>query len=276
LDAFLDTTILCDSLLAEDARQKAVRQALSTYQKTELPIYALREFRSGALANWVLGHNVLTSSATFAEAGTLMSRRGAFAPRKLSVGMTALSQGLSAVLNVPATALPAPFHSGQGTAEEALKREVEAWIARKVFQAWQKRKKVASHHTHPLGCFIDSDLAMVGNQIRPKDERWECATGATCGAALELKQQTADVEALVEALKEPGEGKKEKSETSGRRRALKDVLAKTPKEFSHKRCRAIGDAYFCIVAPKAADILTSNKVDFEPLAAPLNKKLKVI
>lgn len=58
--AYIDTTVLTDALLKDDARAKA---ALDRYDWTGLPVYAIKEFRAGPLKNWIWFYNILFNNS---------------------------------------------------------------------------------------------------------------------------------------------------------------------------------------------------------------------
>ena len=57
--AFVDTTILTDSLLKDGAVAKTPKKGLKQFEITELPVYAIKEFKSGPLKNFKWFHNKL-------------------------------------------------------------------------------------------------------------------------------------------------------------------------------------------------------------------------
>jgi hypothetical protein len=144
-----------------------------------------------------------------------------------------------------------------------------------IFDAWRKRRSVVKQIVQPLGCFSDSELELDGSLIRFPNNKPGCLERCACGAAIELKRCSNEVQMVVDALRPPPKKgtaePQEKPETSNRRRALKEVLAQDSGKFPRKYCRAIGDAYFCVMAPNGAVLLTTNAVDFEPMAKVLNK-----
>src|ERR1700729_967557 len=65
--AFVETTVLADALLKPEAG-KTAREALRKYEVTELPEYALKEFKAGPLKNVVWFHNKLVTTSSFVKA----------------------------------------------------------------------------------------------------------------------------------------------------------------------------------------------------------------
>lgn len=270
--AFVDTTVLCDAigLSSSTKAQSTALTALAQYKQTQTPIYGLKELRSGPLASWILTYNVLVSSKTIEEAADRLNRQSSYRPRQASVVSRALISGLVAVVETMKS-------GGKTDVNFDEKAELENHLLRRILTSWSKRRSVVSQVVQPLVCFIDDELELVNKQIRFAGTGAGCVTDASCGAAIELKKHPSEIEKLLVALRPPkkkGQEFSEKRETSRRRGALKEVLARSPDKFPRKDCRALGDAYFSIMAPTDCEILTTNLSDFKPMAEALGKKLK--
>ncbi len=59
-NAFVDTTVLTDATLKIGDVAKIAKIAIKRYGKTQLPVYAIKEFKAGPLKNFVWLHNLLT------------------------------------------------------------------------------------------------------------------------------------------------------------------------------------------------------------------------
>src|SRR5258708_15404625 len=66
--AFVETTILADSLLKKGEPGTAAREALRRYDVTELPAYAIKELKAGIMRNMAWFHNKLVSTRSFSKA----------------------------------------------------------------------------------------------------------------------------------------------------------------------------------------------------------------
>ena len=257
-EAFIDTTIVCNVLLPTTSGQDtAAKAAVGSYAVAAVPMYALREYRAGPLGYWILAYNVLVMHDDIKSAQDELASKSAFKPRQQSATLRAIVEGLIEVGLVGATT---PVD---------LKRELENYLLRVISAAWDLRRGVGTDVVQHLGCFTDAEFDIVDEQI----EIAECRREAPCGAALELKKRSDDVQTILDVLRPPKKGHSEKTETTSRRAALKDVLDKPPSKFDKRRCRAIGDAYFCIMAPSGFDILTTNSSDFAPMATALGKTI---
>ena len=270
--AFVDTTILCDALGLSSLpkAQTTALTALAQFKQTEAPIYGLKELRSGPLASWMLVYNVLVASKSIEEATDRLNRQSSFRPRRASIVSRALISGLLAVMQ--SIKVRRKMHVNFDE-----KAELENHLLRCITKFWRKRQSVVSRLVQPLACFVDDELELVDKQVRFAGASAGCVTGASCGAAIELKKHPIEINKILVALRPPKKRANEapeKRETSRRRAALKEVLARAPNEFPRKDCPALGDAYFCIMAPTDCEILTTNRSDFEPMAEALGKKLK--
>lgn len=106
-------------------------------------------------------------------------------------------------------------------------------------------------------------------------DSFNCSSKEKCAAAAYIYDDKAALKKMIDALHPDklDDAAKEKKENSSRRSALKDLLADGPVKFNKRYCRAIGDAYFAEMCPPGFSLLTSNKVDFEPLCNALGKKI---
>lgn len=271
--AFAESTVVCNALplpCVGSAKARVAAGALAAYVSTEAPVYALKELRVGPLAALMLMHNLLAEHATIESALDEFQRKTSFTPRKWGVSSRAIIASLLQVIH----------QLRARTAEELLREDepdvktaLEDVFCQKILQAWQRRHEIVDRYTHPLSCFVDGELELTDRLLRLPTEREDCVKGAPCGAAAELRRMPKEVRALLRALR-PAKG--EKGQTSTGRQALKEVLVHDAKSFPRNHCRALGDAYHCIVAPADRDLLTTNCADFKPMARVLNKKLRCL
>ncbi len=263
--AFVDTTVLCDLLLPTSRAQSktAAAAALRSYTETELPSYALREFRAGALGYLVLLYNVLVAHDTIEAALERFETLTARKPRQHVAGVKAIIRGMLCVR----TADPNEW------TESAIKKQLETWLCGEISQAWQQRRDNFDRVVQPLACFIEGELEIVDDQLVTTGGTLHCDSLARCSAAAALKGKSGEVDLVLKALR-PAKGSFASTEIGSRRKALKEILRVRPDRFDKRRCRAIGDAYFCIMAPKDSAVLTTNIRDFKPMADVLGITVK--
>lgn len=265
--AFVDTTILCDILLphANSAAKIAARAALARYKATSVPTYAFVEFRSGPLGYYIFAHNQLAIHDTIGNAVASINTKSAYMPRK---GMGSLNAIIRAITHVAVTQKVRP----NGQPEVDVKRQLQSYLRTLIVKAWNARHQVTDSVVRHLSCFMDEQLQLVDGQLRLRGTNTACMPNVACGAAIELKNMAVDVQKVIDVLR-PSKGEVVKPESSSRRNALKELLSKPSGKFPRNRCRALGDAYFCIMAPSDHEILTTNTVDFVPMATVLKKQV---
>jgi hypothetical protein len=216
-------------------------------------------------------HNLLVLRPTIDEALAEFQRITSFMPRRWAVTANAIIRALLTINE----ALRAAARSGTEPQHPDAKTQLENYLCLEIVKAWQRRRSVVGELSQPLACFVDGDLAMLDRQITVTPGGNEgCAKDARCGAAAELRKRSKEVQALVDALRPSKEEAGEKRETTGRRKALKEILAKPAADFDKRRCRHIGDAYYCVMAPEGFEILTTNVADFAPMAGALKKTVR--
>jgi len=269
-DAYLDTSVVCDAIGIGGASKASVAAAsLAKYARTELPTYAIRELRAGALANHIYAHNCVASSTTLDEAIDKMGRVGGFQPRKTQVALAALIRAVAAAYTTAS--------SGSKSTQRKVDplREAERILANKTIAMWASRNTVATAVVQPLSCYADAELTFQGRLLAYPSSAGGCAGAKVCGAAQLLNQDKSSVTKAHLSLKLPkgtADGR-EKLETTKRRDALKSIANRPIDEFPLKSCRAIGDAYFCLMAPAGSTILTTNTSDFQAMADALGKTI---
>lgn len=261
--AFLDTTILADAILKRGVSRDKALIALKRYESIEFPVYAIKEFKAGALYGWVWLHNKLTDTRSCAKT------------------FAAIQSIMTYKRNLPATAIGALSDLGlQGkTTFAALQQQYGAdadpdvadadrlrSAARvRIFLAWRNRRSLGSAVV-PLSCYSEREPREEPNGLLTCSPT---GCGASeCAMAPALKANEGDLKALRDAvLKQP-----KKSENDKRSLALKELIRGRP--LTDKLCRALGDAVFAFFAPRDSVILTTNVRDHQPLAAALEKRVE--
>src|SRR5208337_350174 len=66
--AFIDTTVLTDALIKTGEVRKSAIEAIRKFSVTELPVFAIKEFKAGPLKNFAWMHNKLVTVASFERA----------------------------------------------------------------------------------------------------------------------------------------------------------------------------------------------------------------
>jgi predicted nucleic acid-binding protein len=262
--AFIDTTVFVNALLKQTAEGDAARAALSQYTATELPVYAIKELKAGALRRYVWFHNKVVNTEEWADAVDAIRRVGATPQRYLlSTALQALTDFESSMSKRLVATLAARY---PGETESAMKRaEALIWLKTTIMRAWRRRRKITTHVVSELSCYRETDLNFKANGI-VDDKPVKCGVQDCClRAAFASKKD--EIASLLKAL----DGLPDRSENMKRRAAIRH-LARTPnRALPEELCRALGDAVFVLQCPADAELLTTNVRDHKPLADAIGK-----
>lgn len=265
-ESFVDTTVLVAVADPHDSKKSKAEAALAARTQNDLPCYALRELQAGVLRYLCDVHNVLLSSADFAEALVALTQVSAFQGRQKS-----------AKIQIAADTLRQVFTGNPQGARSEISDEALGALSLRIAQLWvaaQSHKRFTI--TQPLACFNEGDLRRgSAGELRGPNGSFNCLSSERCAAAAYMFDDKVVLQKLHQALHPNNLSQEaaEKQENKSRRAALKELMQKGPAQFSKKRCRALGDAYFVAMAPAGKEILTTNAVDFQPLCAAVGKKV---
>jgi hypothetical protein len=262
--AFVDTTVLADVLLAKGPRTRAAKLALARYSETQLPVYAIKELKAGALRNYAWAHNKLVETGSLSEAMEIINRvrgyRAASAHEALK--SAAASWGFLTTAELQSE------YGKKATLDSITSDFYRLHIKRLVVRAWQRRRRVTTKVVVPLPCYTETDpieerevLAVEGTRCNPQPE---CSLAPALKARLDLLER---LRAVAKAGTGPEDGRRSK--------ALRSICKRPQDVVTEEVCRNLGDAFFAFFAPSDTVILTTNKADHEPLAAALDKVVEV-
>lgn len=253
--AFVDTTILAEVLLKTGPSHDAAIRALGRYRKTLLPVYAIKEWKRGQLATYVLVFNQLTRTRSFSQTNIWLSRLY----RRPRLQSTSREGEALAALHLPSATI------SPSSPDEELADRFRLAYKTIILQSWDSRRSVTSATVMDLECYIESgpkELPDGQLDIHPRD----CRRDRECCLAHLLRKDTIALMKLRDSI--PASGRPEDSK---RREALKKLAIHPTAVFDRKDCQALGDAYFAFFAPRDAEILTTNLKDHAPLAQSLEK-----
>ncbi len=263
--SFLDTTVLIDLCNPRRSARIPSEQFVASNQPSEVAEYALRELLTGVVRHYCEAHNMLIACQNPAEAIVAASQRFFVKPRTM-VG----------VVNTLAKCLDDIFGIGMVGSGDDFKREALQAIMLKATSLWRRANNPSNvSRVQALACFNGGDIAVgVGGLLRAPNDHFDCLRKQRCAAAGYIHDDLPAVRVLIAALHPDklSDRAKVKTENAQRRKALKELEKRGPKEFPKGRCRALGDAYFAIMCPAAATIATTNLIDFEPLCTALGKR----
>jgi len=263
--SFLDTTVIihiADNV--EPGRTKG-EDFIKSNQPAGVPYYALRELLVGYIQILCDSHNIILAAENAPEALLALSNRSPAEGRKKEAKIAAFA---TEFFNV--------FVSNPTGNRGDLKRELLQAFALRVNRLWRNAHRLKNVDlVQSLGCFNDGKITYgTAGELRGPNDSFNCIKSKRCAAAAYLYDSKSDLSKMIDALHpsklDPSVATK--NENQKRRKALKELLEKGPKDFDKGRCRALGDAYFAAMCPAGSVVVTSNTKDHIPLCVALNKK----
>jgi hypothetical protein len=264
--AIVDTTILTDVLLNSGEARKAATNALNQYSQTLLPVYAIKEFKSGPLNNFVWMHNKLASLGSYEKALGALQRMSR-TPRRYttSTAIQALQHADRSISKVTTHELENKY-GRNATMDKVLCDEFRLSIKIAIIRAWKKRRKVTTDIICPLACY--KETAPFENRGLIEIGGTECEIQNQCTIATLLMKKPDDLHRMRDAIVQS-----EKPENINRAKVLRHLYRTPNVPIENKDCRKLGDAVFVFLAPVDAVILTTNVDDHSPLASAIGKKV---
>jgi hypothetical protein len=263
--AYVETTVLTNVLLKPGSvKEAAARSALARYDETLLPVYSIKELKSGPLDHYSYFHDKLVQTRSLADTvAAVNSLNPVTEARRRSTSFEALEAATrldSARPRTPPSDLPL---------DEELADRYRLSLEALVILGWQKRRGVTTRTIQDLECYTEAE-PRIGKDglfdLMPK----ECARDRACCLWDELRSEASRplLSALRDSIPEASTG----YENRNRRKVLKQLI-NTPKlPLGREQCRWLGDAAFAFFCPPDAVILTTNIRDHQPLANAIGKK----
>lgn len=144
--AYVDTTILSDVLLKPGALGAAARKCVSRYEITELPEYAIKEFKAGPIKNFVWMHNKLASTGSFQLA--LHALQNISKTPKRYTTATAIQALTNAADSISKYTLSKWVEKyGDSARTDSIQAdEYRLAIKTAVYKAWKRRRRVTTRY----------------------------------------------------------------------------------------------------------------------------------
>lgn len=264
MKAFLDTTLLADGLLKSKADRRRVLACLARFEYSQVPQYALKELKAGALGNFVWFHNKLVQNS-FADSinalhGMSLTPRRNTTSTALEAIEAALEQEKGQVLSEWATK-----YGGMAEPAEVLKDRMRLTLKIKIMSAWKHRRELADETVYETSCYVEADLKVTSQGLIDTNPTI-CGEGR-CGVARLIAAQSDQLDKVIRVI----EGQTDKPENQRRQKVLRKIRKNPNESLADRECRAIGDAAFAILAGSDSTILTTNERDMGPLAGALGK-----
>lgn len=266
--AFVDTTVLVNATLKTGNVNNAAKAGLSRYRSTQLPAYALKEFRLGAFKAFCWLHDKFLQTKSFGDTAAAVSKLSRSYAKNLPASVReALAESLNGqTRNLDIGELGKRY--GKSANLDYIQADLcRLELKRIIAEAWIARKNICTEVVFYLPCFSDgtpsfSDNALIGLGTK------SCKEGHTCEIKKILSGYKNELELILGKIKSLSN----KGENKRRIDAIQEVLRMSSRPFADKECRALGDAVFAVLCPTDAEILTTNIVDHKPLAEVLGKR----
>lgn len=258
--AYLDTTVLTDILLKIGEPQEQARAAVHSFETSQLPVYAIKEFKRGPLKNFSWFYNKIVTTNDFSKAMAALHAVSRTPMRYLT--STALEAAVTACTSIaPATLGELVAKYGEEAEQGNVYRdEMRLALKRQIYKAWFSRRSVTTETVGPLSCYREEAPYEKRGLIELDPKK--CDRELTCCLAASLRSMKDDLEKLKTAIDEGGSIREEDRR---RAKALRHVY-RTKAAVTDEVCRHLGDAVIVAYAPRDATILTTNLKDHTLLA----------
>jgi hypothetical protein len=265
--AFIDTTVLTDALIKSAEIRKSAIEALKKFNVTELPVFAIKEFKAGPLKNFAWMHNKLAILGSFEKAIDALYRMSR-TPRRYttSTAIEALRQAAGSISRQTPGTLVAKY-GADASMDKVQCDEFRLAINVAIRKAWKKRRDITTDVVLPLPCY--REVAPYERRGLIELEPNKCNPTGECSLSPRLRERIEDLRKMREAIKNS-----EKLENQRRAKTLRQLYRKPKEVIQEKDCLNLGDAIFVLFAPDDSTILTTNIADFKPLADSLGKRVK--
>lgn len=262
--AIVDTTILTDVLLNSGEARESAKNALNNYSETLLPVYAIKEFKSGPLKNFIWMHNKLALLESYTKALDALQRMSRTPKRyTTSTAIQALKEAADSIGKRNLGDLVNKYGES-ASVDKTLCDEFRLQLKLAIFKAWKKRRKVTTDIICPLACYKETAPYEKRNLIECGNT--ECEKLSKCTIAALLMTKPDDLRLMREAIIGS-----DKPENIQRAKILRQLFRTPNVPIENKDCRKLGDAVFVFLAPADAVILTTNVVDHDLLAKSVGK-----
>lgn len=266
MKSYLDTTILVNVLLKRDQIHLNSKNALKIIAVTELPVYAIKEFKRGALAYYIWLHNKFALTKSLSN--TTKAIHSIFMQRhRQSTSLEAMANVESLIGKFSVDELNKKY--GKSDNFDQFAADIyRLQLKRIIFLAWKNRRNISTNVINELSCY--SELKpFIGQNNRIENSPEGCTLNEECCLSPIFK----NTEALTKVLS-AFDNMPNTSENIKRKNIIKDLIRKPKTKITESICRSFGDLYFSLSCPNDSFILTTNIKDHKPLASSLNKTAK--
>jgi len=242
--AYIDTTILADILLkAGQPRGEQALAALRTFEITQLPVYAIKEFKRGPLARFAWLHNKLVTTQNFTQSMAALHAVAGTPMRYLtSTALEAVVKASSSIAHETPATLAAKY-GNDAHLDNILRDEYRLALKKVIFQAWASLRSVTTETVQPLSCYDETPPYEKRGMIELDPKK--CDLQPVCCLVTPLKAMADDLKKMRDAIIKSGANRQEDQRRS---KVLKKVYH-TKSSIADDECRALGDAVVVAFAP---------------------------
>jgi hypothetical protein len=259
-DAYVETTVLTDLLLKPTTKkQDRAKAALARYDRTFLPVYAIKEWKAGPMLHYAWVHDKLRTTRSLAATWRAVAELPNYYRKPTATDAVAAAAVVSKRRQ--------PKFEGLGDNDQAMADSYRLALASLIIRKWRECRRVTTQVIQDLECYVEAKPAIRKDGLLDLNPTL-CEPDQECSLAPQLKAKPKLLEALRAAIPE-NSGKKE---NQNRRKALRQLIKHPNIVLDRETCRHLGDAVFAFFCPANAVILTTNLKDHAPLARALGKK----
>lgn len=263
--AFVDTTILTDALLKPHGKGPIAKAALASFDESLLPVYAIKEFKSGPLRYFQWFHNKLVVTRSFVATVAALQSISLTPQRYLTAtAIEALKEAVASDAHLTTADLQDKY-GPEASLDRVLCDTFRDSTRLAIDKAWKRRRSLTTKVTNPLSCY--SEVAPYEKdgllEIKPR----KCTPKYECCLGPKLRKRKTDLKTLESTVK----AQSDKAENKGRYRILHEMARKPTDSVPEEYCIGLGDAYFALFCPKDAVVITTNLRDHQPLCNALGK-----
>lgn len=193
--AYLDTTVLADILLkAGRPKGDQALAALRTFESTQLPVYAIKEFKRGPLARFAWLHNKLVTTNNFTQSMAALHAVAGTPMRYLtSTALEAVVKASASIAHETLATLTAKY-GNDAHMDNILRDEYRLALKKIIFQAWASLRNVTTETVHPLSCYDEKPPYEKRGiiDLAPK----KCDLQPTCCLVPRLRAMTDDLKKM--------------------------------------------------------------------------------
>ena len=198
--AIIDTTILTDVLLNSGEAKAIAQKALSLYDQTLLPVYAIKEFKAGPLKNFVWMHNKLATLGSYEKALDALQRMSRTPKRyTTSTAIQGLKEASRSIGKYTSATLVEKY-GASASLDKSLCDEFRLSLRTVIYRAWMKRRKITTDVVCPLSCY--REVAPFERRGLLDVEPRDCMKNELCSMSSLLKQNPEKLKKMREAIKD--------------------------------------------------------------------------